>query len=324
MDLMLINIIIAFVLDLFIGDPPFRAHPVRLIGGLLVVLERKLYTLGRHVVGGLLLVLLSLLVVMGVTAGLWYLMPFFTLPLGVNVVRVVLLFFLFCNRDMIREARAVYRLLERGDVDAARRQVGRIVGRDTAQLDAGEIVRATVETVAENTVDGFTAPLFYLLLGDIPLAYGYKTVNTADSLFGYRNERYERFGKAAARLDDALNFIPARLNGLFIFLASGFDRRVLRVMRRDGRLHPSPNSGIAEAGFAAYIGLALGGPSSYGGTVREKPWLGENRLPPGELENPRLILRAVTLYWRVVSVTLIAGLSALSLLGLPLLFARGG
>jgi adenosylcobinamide-phosphate synthase len=321
---MVINIVIAFILDLFIGDPSFKAHPVRLIGGLLSFLERRLYPMKKKILGGLLLVLVSLLVVVGIIAGLWYLAPVFNLPLGVNVVLIILLFFLFCNRDMVREARAVYRLLEQGNMSAARERVGRIVGRDTARMGTGEIIRATVESIAENVVDGFTAPLFYLLLGGLPLAYGYKTVNTVDSRFGYRNERYERFGKAGARLDDGLNFIPARLNGLFLFAASGFSRSVLKTMRRDGRLHPSPNSGIAEAGFAAYLGLALGGPSRYGGTVREKPWIGENMLSRDGLEDPRLILKAVMLYWRVVVVTLFAGLAALTLLRLPLLFALEG
>jgi adenosylcobinamide-phosphate synthase len=321
---MVINIVIAFILDLFIGDPPFKTHPVRLIGGLLSLLERRLYPMKRKFEGGLLLVLLSLLVVCGITAGLRLLASFFTLPLGVNVVLIILLFFLFCNRDMVREARAVYRLLEGGRVSAARERVGRIVGRDTAQLGTSEIIRATVESVAENIVDGFTAPFFYLLLGGIPLAYGYKTVNTVDSRFGYRNERYELFGKAGARLDDALNFIPARLNGLFLFVASGFSHPVLKTMWRDGRLHPSPNSGIAEAGFAAFLGMALGGPSRYGRTVRKKPWIGENRLSRDRLEDPRLILKAVMLYWRVVVVTLVAGLAALTLLDLPLFIAAGG
>jgi len=321
---MIINIFIAFILDLFIGDPPLSVHPVRLIGRLLDFLEDWLYPVSRKFVGGLLLVVVALFIVLGVTAGLWYVMFLFTLPLGINVVMVGLLFFLFCNRDMVREAKKVYLFLEQGKVEQARVQVGRIVGRDTEGLGRVEIVRAAVESVSENIVDGFTAPLFYLTLGGVPLAYAYKTANTVDSRIGYRNERYEQFGKAGARLDDALNFIPARLNAFFLFCATGFRREVLHTMLHDGGKHPSPNSGIAEAGFAGYLGIALGGPSRYGGTVREKPWIGENRIVGEELEDPRLILRAVALYWRVVAVTLIAFLAALSLLRLPLLFAFRG
>ena len=321
---MTVNVIIAFLLDLAIGDPPMKAHPVRLIGSLLGLFERFLYPLKRKFIGGLLLVVFSLCSVGAVMLGLWYGMSFFTLPLSVNVVLVILLFFLFCNRDMIREAKKIHAYLLQGRLDEARRQAGRILGRDTGNLSSRDIIRATVESVAENVVDGFAAPLFYLLIGGLPLAYVYKTVNTIDSRFGYRNQRYESFGKAGARLDDILGFVPARLNALLSFCATLFSRDVYRTVRMHGRSHPSPNSGIAEAVFSGYLGIALGGPSHYGGQEKEKPWIGENSIADEELDDPALILRAVGLYWRIVSFTLVVGLLAFSFLDLPLLFGIRG
>jgi adenosylcobinamide-phosphate synthase len=233
-------------------------------------------------------------------------------------VDLVLVYFLFCNRDMVAEARAVYRRLADGDVEGVRLQVGRIVGRDTGDLDSRGVIRAAVESVAESLVDGVGAPLLYLVLGGASLAYAYRTVNTVDLRFGYRDRRYERFGKAGARLDDLLNFVPARLNALFLFAAAGLDRRVWRSMRRFGREHPSPNSGIAEAGFAGALGMALGGASRYEGVLRDKPVLGRDRLSAGELEDPRLILRALALYWRVTAVSMAFHAALLALPFLPL------
>jgi adenosylcobinamide-phosphate synthase len=316
-----LNILAAFILDLLIGDPRIQAHPVRLIGRLLTGLERILYPMGKKLLAGLFLTLLSIAVVFAVTVGLWYVMRFFTLPFSFNAVFVILVFFLLCNRDMVKEARAVCALLEQNRVEDARVQVARIVGRDTAHLDAPEIIRATVESVAENVVDGFTAPMFYLLLGGVPLGYAYKAVNTMDSRFGYRNERYELFGKTSARLDDLLNFIPARLNGLFLYFAAGFNNDVMRAMLRHGRRHSSPNSGIAEAGFAGCLGMALGGPASYGNVLKPKPWIGENKMDEYALADPRLIRRAVSLYWRVVGVTLAVFTAACYFLNLPLVFS---
>jgi adenosylcobinamide-phosphate synthase len=321
---MTINVLIAFLLDLIMGDPPIRAHPVRLVGGMLNMFERCFYPMKRKFIGGLLLVICSLCSVFAVMLGLWYVMSLFTLPFSINVVLIVLLFFLFCNRDMIREARTIHRYLVQDSLDKARKQVGRIVGRDTENLDTRDIIRATVESVAENVVDGFTAPLFYLLVGGAPLAYLYKTVNTIDSRFGYRNERYGSFGKAGARLDDVLGFVPARLNALFSICAALFNRDVYRTVRRHGKSHPSPNSGIAEAVFAGYLGMALGGPSQYRNREKQKPWIGENRIAERELCDPVLILRAIKLYWRIVTVTLVVGLAAFSLLNLPLVFGLRG
>ncbi len=321
---MIINVFVAFVLDSLFGDPRIRAHPVRLIGSMLNFYERVLYRMKKKFFGGLLLVLWAIATVFVVTIGLQWLLRFFSLPFGVNVLLIALLFFLFCNRDMVGEAKAVARYIDEESIEEARKRAARIVGRDTENLGKKELIRATVESVAENIVDGFTAPLFYLVLGGMPLAYIYKTVNTVDSCFGYRNERYERFGKVGARLDDLLNFIPARLNGFFVLCAAGFRSDVFRSMIRYSKAHPSPNSGVSEAGFAGYLGLSLGGPSTYGGVEKFKPWIGEDKLGEKEKEDPDLILRAVSFYWKTATLTLVLHLTALFLLELPLLFRPPG
>jgi adenosylcobinamide-phosphate synthase len=317
---MLINIAAAFVLDLLVGDPVFRLHPVRLIGSMLLFYEKLFYRLRNKLIGGLLLLTTALISVYICTQVLEYIKQFLYLPSSINLLVIVLVFFLFCNRDMVKEARSVYRCLREKDLEKARARVGRIVGRDPEQLDEKGVIRATVESVAENIVDGFIGPLFYLVLGGIPLAYIYKTVNTVDSLFGYRNEKYEKFGKTGARLDDALNFIPARLNAIILYCVSGFSKNVFTTIRDHGRRHPSPNAGMSEAGFSGCLGLALGGPSAYEGKMKTKPWIGEDRLSEKELGDPALILKAVSLYWKVVTAELIIFLATLYFLNLPLIF----
>jgi adenosylcobinamide-phosphate synthase len=324
---MLINLAAAFALDLLVGDPVFQWHPVRLIGKMLARFEKAFYGIRRKVLGGGLLVASAFLVVFLVTMGVSIPGRYLDIPLGfasvgqsralplaLNPLVVILVFCLFCNRDMLKEAGSVYEKLAAGDMPGARIRLARIVGRDTSRLDRRAIIRATVETVAENLVDGFTSPLFYLLAGGVPLAYLFKTASTIDSMFGYRNERYEKFGKIGARCDDALNFVPARLNVLFMFAASGFSARLWRSVIRFGRAHPSPNSAIAEAAFAGWLGLALGGPCVYGGVEKVKPWIGLNRLSPRELEDPAVILRANRLYLRTALLIFFCGCAALAFL----------
>jgi adenosylcobinamide-phosphate synthase len=191
-------------------------------------------------------------------------------------------------RELIASARLVIESVKDGALDASRKKLAMIVGRDTGNLTEDGVMRATVETLAENLSDGVIAPIFYLTLGGIPLAIAYKAINTLDSMVGYKNERYIRFGWAAARLDDIANFIPARITGMFIVIAAflyslfrepansmSVARKALSVMRRDGRNHTSPNSGIPEAAMAGALGLRLGGPSTYRGVVVEKPYIGD-------------------------------------------------
>jgi adenosylcobinamide-phosphate synthase len=318
---MLINIIIAFFLDMIFGDPRVRFHPVRLIGSMLTFFKSLMYGMSAKFLGGMLLVLSSMTTVFLLTSLLELLKRFFYLPFSFNLLTTALIYFLFCNRSMVGEARSVYRCLVDGELEQAREQLAGIVGRDTQNLDQAAVIRATVESISENIVDGFTAPLLYLVLGGVPCAYIYKTVNTIDSMFGYRNEEFELFGKFGARLDDVLNYLPARLNFFFLLCAVKFQRVVLKSMLGHGKNHTSPNSGIAEAGFAGYLGMALGGPSHYQGVLKKKPWIGENRIGPEKLNDPELIIRAISLYWRVVSVSLVFSLFLLYFFKLPLVFS---
>lgn len=184
-------------------------------------------------------------------------------------------------KNLRDEAMRVYRALMDGSIEDARAAVGRIVGRDTAKLDSCAVTRAAVETVAENFSDGVAAPMLYMLLGGAPLALCYKAVNTMDSMVGYRNERYLWFGRAAAKLDDAVNIIPSRMAALLLIasaLICGENaRQAFCIWRRDRRKHPSPNAAQCEAAMAGALGLRLCGPASYFGTVHNKPWIGDDR-----------------------------------------------
>ena len=191
---------------------------------------------------------------------------------------------LLAARALQKESMAVCPPLAAGDLAGAREAVSRIVGRDTQRLDEAGVVKAAVETVAENTSDGVTAPLLFLALGGLPLGMVYKAVNTMDSMVGYRNERYRWFGTAAARLDDVLNWIPARLSGLMMCLAAALlpgcsGRRALRVFFRDRRKHSSPNSAHTEAACAGALGVQLAGDAWYFGKKVSKPTIGDGLRP---------------------------------------------
>jgi adenosylcobinamide-phosphate synthase len=187
-------------------------------------------------------------------------------------------------RELIGSAKTVIDSVREKDINAAKKNLGMIVGRDTHDLSEKAILKASMETVAENLSDGVVAPLFYLALGGLPLAMAYKAINTLDSMVGYRNERYLNFGRAAARLDDIVNFIPARITGFLIVISSLIISRSLftlhfslKTLLRDGRNHLSPNSGVPEAAMAGALGIRMGGPSTYGGMVVEKPYIGDAR-----------------------------------------------
>ena len=183
------------------------------------------------------------------------------------------------GKDLRVEALQVYEPLSRGDLNSAREAVSRIVGRDTAALDESGVVRATVETVAENFSDGVVAPMLYMLVGGAPLALCYKAINTMDSMVGYKNERYLHFGRAAARLDDMANYLPSRLAALLLIAVSRICGQnageALRIWQRDRRKHASPNAAQCEAAMAGALGLRMCGPASYFGTMVEKPYIGD-------------------------------------------------
>jgi adenosylcobinamide-phosphate synthase len=196
-------------------------------------------------------------------------------------ISIYWIFALLAIRDLDVEAARVIAALRRKDIECAREMLSRIVGRDTAALDEPEILRATIETVAENLCDGVIAPLFYLALGGPVAMAAYKTMNTLDSMVGYRNERYREFGWASARMDDLANWIPARLSALLIWICAsvaGCDpRRSVAITLRDARSQPSPNAGYPEAAVAGALGVQLGGLNYYQGVASRKPYLGDAR-----------------------------------------------
>lgn len=273
-------VLVAFVLDLLLGDPHGMPHPVRAIGWTAIGLESFLTRLiGRNRFSG---IIFTIFIVGGFSLGIWSLIRLadhYDHWLGL-VATTYFLYTAFAARDLDVESTRVYRDLERGDLEAACNSLARIVGRDTTKLDEAEVTRAAVETVAENTVDGVLSPLFFAILGGAPAAMAFKAANTLDSMVGHRTARYLKFGWASARLDDVLNFIPARIARLLYPIASFLCGLSVvdcwRIVWRDGLKSPSPNAGISEAAVAGALGVRLGGHNSYQGQALFRPYLGDS------------------------------------------------
>lgn len=274
-----LHIALALALDHVLGDPRWLPHPVRLIGFVQSYLEkvcRRLLPSPR--LAGIVTVVITLLGTALLTWGLLYGAGLIH-PLAYDAMAIILLYTSFAARDLARHAFAVYHALRKKDIGLARQRVAMIVGRDTNGLDEAGVSRAGVESVAESLVDGVTAPIFYAFIGGPVGAMLYKAINTGDSMFGYRNERYREFGWAAARLDDVANFLPARLTSLLIPLAAlilGLNAgQSMHILRRDCRAHVSPNAGFPEAAVAGALDVQLGGNSSYFGEIVSKPTMGD-------------------------------------------------
>lgn len=277
------QILAALALDLLLGDPRWFPHPVKLVGRFAQALEPPLRrAIRRPRIAGCVAAFGVLLVTALVASALVY-GAAFVHPFAGDLASVVLLYTTFAARDLLSHSIGVYRALGAEDVGGARRLVGLIVGRDTDRLEEAGVVRATVESVAENIVDGVTAPLFFAVVGGPVGAVLYRAVNTLDSTFGYRNERYIEFGWASARMDDLANFVPAKLTAPLVPLAAALLRlrplNSMRVLIRDGRNHPSPNAGWTEAAVAGALGVQLGGLNYYEGQPSEKPRLGDPIVP---------------------------------------------
>jgi len=276
-----LQIILAALLDQLWGDPRRLPHPVRLIGSAGITLENLFRKTGLPLKAAGILTLFLLLAISGGAVLLLLYSAQCLHPLAGTAVSILILYTTIAARDLARHSMAVYEALQIRDLAEARRRVGMIVGRDTDQLSEEEVARAAVESVAESMVDGVCAPIFYAFVGGPAAAMLYKAINTADSMFGYKNDRYREFGWAAARLDDLANFIPARLTGLLVPLAAlllGLDAgSSWRIFRRDRKKHSSPNSGHGEAAVAGALGIRLGGGSMYFGRVVVKPTIGDAR-----------------------------------------------
>jgi len=273
----------AFLMDCALGDPRSRYHPVVLVGRGISLLENVLYRTAdtdslKFLKGGFLAVFV-LLCSYGISYGLVQLAFFVNLYLG-YILSALLLSFMISPRSLAEAGIEIRNYLIEGNLEQARFKVGWIVGRDTKNLTSPEITRATIETIAENLVDGVIAPLFFFWLGGVPLAVLYRAANTMDSMLGYKNERYLYFGRAAARIDDFLNLIPARITGILIVLAAillHLDyRNAFYMMQRDASKHPSPNGGYPEASVAGALRIRLGGVNYYFGQKHFRAYMGES------------------------------------------------
>ncbi|MBW2562865.1 MAG: cobalamin biosynthesis protein CobD [Deltaproteobacteria bacterium] len=269
----------AFLLDLILGDPQFLPHPIRWMGKAIELLEPAFRIISKNLsVSGALFALFlissafAITFIIVVIAGKLH-------PVFGIVIEIVIIYWCISVKSLKQSAMNVCRSLMDNRIDEAKAKVSLIVGRDVEKLTESGIVKATIETVAENLVDGVISPLFFAVIGGAPLAIAYKMVNTLDSMVGYKNEKYIHFGKAAARIDDISNFIPARLSVPIISLAAQIlSRKGLNAFKTaalEGKYHSSPNAGFPEASFAGAMGIKLGGPNYYHGRLVHKPYIGK-------------------------------------------------
>lgn len=289
-------VLCGFLLDCLFGDPEKVPHPVVWMGKAIARLEKWLrrrfpQTPGGERAGGFVLAVILPVGTLLISGGLC-LLSLRIHPLFGLALQILWCWQALAMRCLTKESRNVYRRLKTEGLEAGRKAVARIVGRDTSGLSEEGVVKAAVETVAENFCDGVLAPLFYMLLGGAPLALAYKAVNTMDSMVGYKNDRYLHFGRAAAKMDDIANYLPARIAALLWILASplsgGDMKNAWRIWRRDKRNHASPNSAQTESACAGSLGIQLAGPASYFGKTVEKPYIGDAARPI----EPEDILRA--------------------------------
>lgn len=280
---------VACLLDAAVGDPRWFPHPVRWMGLIVNWCDRRVYQLflspAKQRMAG---VLLAVVLPAGAYAAGAMLIWFGSSvdPLWGSAAAVLLAWTTLAARDLIDHIVSVQRALQSVSLVEARAAVAKIVGRDTEEMAESDIVRATVETIAESTADGIMAPLFYLVLGGAPLALAYKAVSTLDSMIGHMDDRYRWFGWASARLDDVANFLPARITALLLVLSAGIVsqswpamQHAWEILFRDGRQHPSPNSGRPEAAMAGALGVQLGGINRYDGLSIDRPCLGDPDQP---------------------------------------------
>ena len=279
-----IAIIIAYILDLIFGDPRRFPHPVKGIGWMAAKTE-PLFRKGRFAcrnekIAGAIFAFVIIVITWGLTSIVIHYGFFLNKFLGL-ALSAFLIYTSLSIKDLRQESMQIYLALKRTDINSARKKLSNIVGRNTENLGERDIIRATVETIAENTVDGIMSPLFYAFIGGAPLVLAYKAINTLDSMVGYKNEEYKNFGWAGAKIDDWANFIPARLSIFLLPLASFISGKSginsMRTILRDRKNSPSPNSGIPEAGIAGALGIQLGGVNFYNSVPVRKPFIGNEK-----------------------------------------------
>ncbi len=294
-----IVIILAYILDLILGDPRWLPHPVKGIGWMAKTLEpffRKLIKNGKvsGAVFNIFIVSTVYLLIYIANNKLYLLNEKLSM-----LFSALLIYTSLSVKDLKVESMYVYDALRKQDINLARQKLSFIVGRDTENISEKEIIRATVETVSENIVDGIISPLFYAFIGGAPLAMGYKAINTLDSVVGYKNDKYRDFGWFSAKIDDFANFIPARLSAIFLPFASWFAGKdgyaCWQMILRDGKKNPSPNSGISEAGVAGALGVQLGGLNFYNSVAVSKPLIG-NSVDSLEISHIRISIKIAYIY----------------------------
>lgn len=277
------TIFFGYLLDMIFGDPIQIPHPVRWIGKLIEKQEKyfkkfPLTSLGLRVSG---------FVIVVVTVGVSFFIPLAILkisylisPILGKIIEIFMIFQILATCSLGDEADKIYKLLRKGNVEGARKQISMLVSRDTNNMSQENICKATIETVAENFADGVISPLFYVFIGGPALGWAYKSINTLDSMLGYKSDKYIDLGRYSAKLDDIVNWIPARLSVIFIWIASSLmklnTKSSIEMVRRDHDKHSSPNSAWPESAFAGALGIQLGGEASYFGIVENKPTIGDS------------------------------------------------
>ena len=264
-----LSLLIGWLLDLLLGDPAWLPHPVVGFGKMIAFGEKRLNRGKHRKLKGALMSIFLIVLIFTIT---WFICNLLTAHL--LLLTSILIFCCLAGTTLIREVRDVFLALDRS-LDEGRKQVARIVGRDTSELSAQEVRTAALETLAENLSDGVIAPLFWLAIGGVPAMATYKMVNTLDSMIGYKTERFRNFGCWAARIDDVANYIPARLTALLMVIAAG-KPQLLGFVWHNGRTPASPNSGYPEAALAGILDCRFGGPHYYFGELFDKPYIGEN------------------------------------------------
>lgn len=270
--LLITPLLAGYLLDLLLGDPDNWPHPVRVFGNMIAGGEKLLNKGSHRFLKGM---FLAIVMVAAVYLFFHYLNQIiWAYPWLYVLINSFFVWYGLANKTLIREGKAVFDKLKINGLEAGRSQLSRIVGRDTSRLSAQQIRIAVLETMSENLSDGVVAPLFFYLIAGVPGMLAYKMINTMDSMLGYRNERYERFGKFAARLDDVANLVPARLTALLMILVTG-SARGFRFALKFGHKHKSPNAGYPEAALAGILNCRFGGPNVYHGILVQKPFIGE-------------------------------------------------
>lgn len=286
-----IPLVVGYVLDLLLGDPRWLPHPIRLFGNMIAWGEQRWNKGGNRLLKG---ALMTVVLCLGVYGFFYYMQE--VLPVwGRYIFNSIFVFYGLANNSLLQEGTAVYDALHQQGLEAGRKRLSWIVGRDTSKLEENQIRVAVLETLSENLSDGVIAPLCFYAVGGVPAMMLYKMINTLDSMIGYKNERYLYFGRFAARLDDVANYIPARITAVLMVMVTGSVRGFLYIFKF-GHQHASPNSGYPEAALAGILNCRFGGPNVYHGVLVEKPYIGEQQrvIRHEELRKVVFINHAVT------------------------------